>query len=69
MNEDLKFVRLESDLGDSSPATGRTFADMVEKVIAYYTDGTTQEYSINDVIDGSGNFTITGYLTYASNSA
>lgn len=56
MNEDLKFVRLTSDLGDSSPATGRTFADMVEKVVAYYTDGTIQNYSIT--VDENGNFTI-----------
>ena len=59
MDEALKFVKLESDLGDSVSKTGRTFADMVDRVAAYYTDGTTQEYSISSGdIDDKGNFTI-----------
>ena len=55
----LKFVKLESDLGDSVPATGRTFASMMDKVIAYYEDGTTQDFPITDsTVNAYGNFTV-----------
>lgn len=58
LDEALKFVRLESD-GHSHLASGQTFADVIDKVVAYYTDGTTQEYPVTaDILDANGHFTI-----------
>ncbi len=58
LDEALKFVRLESD-GHSVLASGQTFADIIDKIVAYYTDGTTQEYAIteND-LNANGHFVI-----------
>jgi len=58
LDEALKFVRLESD-GHSVLAGGQTFADIIDKIVAYYTDGTTQEYTIteND-LNANGHFAI-----------
>ena len=58
LDEALKFVRLESNQGGSVLPEGRTFADIVDKVAAYYTDGTTEELPV-DSVDDSGNFTVT----------
>lgn len=58
LDEALKFVRLESD-GHSTLASGQTFADVVDKVVAYYTDGTTQDYPITeDILTANGHFTV-----------
>ena len=58
LDEALKFVRLESTASMSVLPEGKTFADVVEKVVAYYTDGTTQELPVTEV-DASGDFTVT----------
>ena len=58
LDEALKFVRLESD-GHSSLASGQTYADIIDRIVTYYTDGTTQEYSITeDDLNAYGHFTI-----------
>ena len=58
LDEALKFVRLESD-GHSALGSGQTFADVVDKVVAYYTDGTTQDYAITqDMLNAYGHFSI-----------
>lgn len=46
LDEALKFVRLESDRTYSKLGDGQTFADIIDKIVAYYTDGTTQTYTI-----------------------
>ena len=58
LDEALKFVRLESD-GHSALASGQTYADIIDKIVAYYTDGTMQEYTVtkND-LNAYGHFTI-----------
>lgn len=56
LDENLKFVRLESDLGDSLFTADVHLEDAVEKVVAYYTDGTTQDFPV--IVDNSGNFTV-----------
>lgn len=56
LDERLKFVKLESDWRNSKPAAPATITAAVEKVIAYYTDGSTQEFLIN--VDASGDFTV-----------
>lgn len=48
LNEALKFVKLESDWKDSLPAKSGTITDAVEKVIAYYTDDSTEEFYIKE---------------------
>lgn len=55
LDEALKFVRLKSDW---TPPEGEKFADVIEKVVAYYTDGTTQEYAITEANSG-GNISVT----------
>ena len=57
LDEALKFVRLDSNLSTSVLPEGKSFADIVDKVVAYYTDGTTQEFSVTEV-DTSGNFSV-----------
>ena len=58
LDEALKFVRLESD-GHSTLASGQTFADIIDRVVAYYTDGTTQDYAITqDMLNANGHFSI-----------
>ncbi len=58
LDEALKFVRVESNTAYSTLPEGKTYADLVEKVVAYYTDGTTEEFLITEA-DASGNFTVT----------
>ena len=59
LDEALKFVRLESDRTYSKLGDGQTFADIIDKIVAYYTDGTTQTYTITQQdMDARGNFTI-----------
>ena len=57
LDEALKFVKLESVWEDSKPKTNQRFVNAIEKVIAYYTDGTQQD--IPATINSSGNLTIT----------
>lgn len=57
LDENLKFVRLESNTAYSTLPEGKTYADLVEKVVAYYTDGTTEEFPITQA-DIYGNFTV-----------
>ena len=58
LDDALKFVSLESD-GHSTLASGQTFADVIDKVVAYYTDGTTQDYAITqDMLNANGHFSI-----------
>lgn len=58
LDEALKFVRLESNAVQSKLPEGKTFADIVDKVVAYYTDGTTQDFAVTKA-DAVGNFTVT----------
>lgn len=58
LDEALKFVRLESGMYNSRVPSGMTFEDIVEKVVAYYTDGTTEDFPITQV-DSAGNFSVT----------
>ena len=57
LDEALKFVGFESNTAYSKLQPGQTFADIVDEVVAHYTDGTTQSYPV-DQVDGSGNFSI-----------
>ena len=57
LDEALKFVRVESSMAYSSLPAGKTFADITEKITAFYTDGTTEDFPITQT-DGSGNFTV-----------
>ena len=58
LDKALKFVRLESD-AHSALASGQTFADIIDRIVAYYTDGTTQEYTITqDDLNAYGHFAI-----------
>ena len=58
VDEALKFVRLESNISYSRLPEGKTFADIVDHVLAYYADGTTQSYAV-PALDTYGNFTLT----------
>ena len=58
LDEALKFVRLESDWTNIKLPEGKNYADIIEKVVAYYTDGTTQEYAITEA-DSGGNISVT----------
>ena len=44
LDEALKFVRLQSNTTYSALPAGKTYADIVEKVVAYYTDGSTDDF-------------------------
>ena len=58
LDEALKFVKLESDW-HSVLASGQTYADIIDKIVAYYTDGTTQEYTVTETdLNAYGHFTI-----------
>lgn len=57
VDETLKFVRLEGNKAYSNLLEGKTFADIVDHVLAYYTDGTTQSYAVPE-LDIYGNFTL-----------
>lgn len=48
LDEALKFVKLESDWKDSVSAESKTVTGAVEKVIAYYTDGSKEEFYIKE---------------------
>ena len=58
LDKALKFVKLGSD-GHSALASGQTYADIIDRIVAYYTDGTTQDYVVteND-LDAHGHFII-----------
>lgn len=58
LDEALKFVCLESNAASSRLPEGKTYSDVVNRVVAYYTDGTTESYAITEV-DRAGNFTVT----------
>lgn len=59
LDKALKFVKLGSDRTFSKLGDGQTFADIIDKIVAYYTDGTTQDYVVteND-LDAHGHFII-----------
>lgn len=63
----LKFTRLESALGDSRLAEGQTFANIIDKITAYYDDnGVERTYDFFvDELDAGGNFNID--LTHPEN--
>lgn len=56
LDEALKFVSLESNVSDSVFAPGLKFDTVVQSVVAYYTDGTSETYGI--ALDGDGNFRV-----------
>ncbi len=59
-DEALKFVRLESNGAYSTLGDGQTYADIIDKIVAYYTDGSTQEYAVTaSDLNAYGQFTIT----------
>lgn len=58
LDEALKFTGLKSNAIGSKLPDGKSFADIVEKVTAYYTDGTTQDYPVTEV-DSAGDFSVT----------
>ncbi len=59
LDKALKFVKLGSDRTFSKLGDGQTFADIIDKIVAYYTDGTMQAYTITQQdMDAHGNFTI-----------
>ena len=57
LDEALKFVRLESDSAYSALPEGTSFTDIIEKVVACYTDGTTQDIFVTQA-DRYGNFSV-----------
>lgn len=59
LDKALKFVSIDSDYRYSTLPSGKTYADVIEKVVAYYEDQSQQEYYISpEDLDGSKNFTI-----------
>lgn len=58
LDEALKFTGVSSSALYSKLSEGQDFSDVVEKVVAYYTDGTTCDYPITET-DSAGNFTVT----------
>ena len=58
LDEALKFVRLQSNTTYSALPAGKTYADIVEKVVAYYTDESTDDFPVTQ-LDDRGNFTVT----------
>lgn len=58
LDEALRFVRLDFE-GSSILGDGQTYADIIDKIVAYYTDGTTQDYSVTkDDLNTYGYFTV-----------
>ncbi len=52
----LKFTRLASNAGMINLPEGATLENSIEKVVAYYSDGTTREYTVGDgILSVSGN--------------
>lgn len=58
LDEALRFVRLESVTTGASLQEGKTYADIVDHITAYYTDGTTETISALQA-DAHGNITVT----------
>ena len=58
LDEALRFVRLESVTTGASLPEGKTYADLVDHITAYYTDGTTETISALQA-DVHGNITVT----------
>ena len=58
LDEALRFVRLESVTTGASLPEGKTYADLVDHITAYYTDGTTETISALQA-DAHGNITVT----------
>ena len=57
LDEALRFVRLESVTTGASLPKGKTYADIVDHITAYYTDGTTETISALQA-DAHGNITV-----------
>ena len=57
LDEALRFVRLESVTTGASLPEGKTYADIVDHITAYYTDGTIQPISALQA-DAHGNITV-----------
>lgn len=58
LDEALRFVRLESVTTGASLPEGKTYADLVDHITAYYTDGTIQPISALQA-DAHGNIAVT----------
>lgn len=58
LDEALRFVQLESVTTGASLPEGKTYADLVDHITAYYTDGTTETISALQA-DAHGNITVT----------
>ena len=58
LDEALRFVRLESVTTGASLPEGKTYADLVDHITAYYTDGTIQPIAALQA-DAHGNITVT----------
>ena len=58
LDEALRFVRLESFTTGASLPEGKTYADLVDHITAYYTDGTIQPIAALQA-DAHGNITVT----------
>ena len=58
LDEALRFVRLESVTTGASLPEGKTYADLVDHITAYYTDGTTETISALQA-DAHGNIAVT----------
>ncbi len=58
MDEALKFVSLQFNTSTSQFRDGQTYADVIDRVVAYYTDGTIQNYYIKNA-DEHGNYVVT----------
>lgn len=54
LDKRLKFIRLEAMMENTVLPEGKTFADVLNKITAYYTDGSTAEYQITDVNEKGG---------------
>lgn len=57
LDEALRFVRLESVTTGASLPEGKTYADLVDHITAYYTDGTIQPIAALQA-DAHGNITV-----------
>lgn len=58
LDEALRFVRLESVTTGASLPEGKTYADLVDHITAYYTDGTTETIPALQA-DAHGNIPVT----------
>lgn len=57
LDEALKFVSLESNAISSVLPDGKTYADIIEKVTAYYADSTVEDIPVTQA-DASGNISV-----------